>query len=239
MVTVIYTTIVLWSFIDWWLRSFSYWRSCCDTRCIPLIVIIPLIVSICVVCKYICVVSRELVCCFFVREHSVASFFSSGFAIGGLWSFPCFASFLFILLLMLSLSLVSTKCFGCDAVSGGVLVWICDWFVKILVDVLKLSWYFSDFRFDISFNGRVWSSISWRRCYCPPVICPLVIYCFYCWYYFFIDGNLVAIYFILCSVISDEFGITLPWVIKLLSSQCTDSPFHNLHCLCKLNKRFP
>ena len=99
---------------------------------------------ICVVCKCICVVSRVLVCCFFVRGHLVASFFFVGFAIGVLWSFPCFGSFLFILLLILSLSLVCTICFGCDVVSGCVLVWICDWFVKNLVDVLKLSWHFGD-----------------------------------------------------------------------------------------------
>ena len=83
-------------------------------------------------------------CYFFVRGHLFASFFCGGFTVGGLWSFPCFASFLFILLLMLSLSLVCTICFGCDVVSGCVLVWICDWFVKILVDVLKLSWHFGD-----------------------------------------------------------------------------------------------
>ena len=56
----------------------------------------------------------------------------------------CFGSFLFILLLMLSLSLVCTKCFGCDVVSGCALVWICDWSVKNLVDVLKLSWHLGD-----------------------------------------------------------------------------------------------
>ena len=53
-------------------------------------------------------------------------------------------SFLCILLLMLSLPLVCTICFGCDFVSGCVLVCICDWFVKILVNVLKLSWHFGD-----------------------------------------------------------------------------------------------
>ena len=40
--------------------------------------------------------------------------------------------------------LVCTICFGCDFVSCCILVWICDWFVKIWVDVLKLSWHFSD-----------------------------------------------------------------------------------------------
>ena len=135
--------------------------------------IFPLLLSplcICVVCK--CVVSRVLVCCFFVREHLVASFFFSGFAIGGLWSFPCFASFLFILLLMLLLSLVCTICFGRDVVSGSVLIWICDWFANILVGALKLSWRFGDCSF-ISFDDRVWLSISWRNRYCSPVICPL------------------------------------------------------------------
>ena len=47
--------------------------------------IFPLLLSslcICIVCK--CVAIRVLVCCFFVRKHLVASFFFSGFAIGGL-----------------------------------------------------------------------------------------------------------------------------------------------------------
>ena len=147
---------------------------------------------ICVVCKCICVVSRVLVCYFFVRGHLVASFFFGGFEIGDLRSFPCFASFIFIVLLVLPLfGLVCTKCFGCDFVSGCVLVY--DWFANILVDVLKLRWH-CWLHFDISFNVRVWLSISWRSCYCPPVICPLIIYCFYCWYYFFVDGYPMAIY---------------------------------------------
>ena len=124
---------------------------------------------ICVACKCICVVSRALVCCFFVRGYLVASFFFVGFAIGFFWSFPCFASFLFILLLMLSLSLVCTICFGCDVVSGCVLVWICDWFVKILVDVLKLSWHFGDcslifllmVEFDCRFLDEVVIALRW------------------------------------------------------------------------------
>ena len=113
-----------------------------------------------------------LVCYFFVRGHLVASFFFGGFEIGDLRSFPCFASFIFIVLLVLPLfALVCTKCFGCDFVSGCVLVY--DWFANILVDVLKLRWH-CWLHFDISFNVRVWLSISWRSCYCPPVICPLV-----------------------------------------------------------------
>ena len=63
---------------------------------------------------------------FLCKGHLVASFFFGGFAVGGLGSFPCFASFLFILLLMLLLSLGCTVCFGCDVVSGCGLVWICD-----------------------------------------------------------------------------------------------------------------
>ena len=39
-------------------------------------------------------------------------------------------------------SLVCTIRFGCDVIYGCVLVWICDYFVKILVDVLKISWPF-------------------------------------------------------------------------------------------------
>ena len=45
---------------------------------------------------------------------------------------------------MLSFSLVCTMCFGSDVVFGCVLVWICDWSAKILVDGLKLSWYFAE-----------------------------------------------------------------------------------------------
>ena len=45
---------------------------------------------------------------------------------------------------MLSLSLLCTICLWCDVDSGCVLVWICDWFVKISVDVLKMSWHFDD-----------------------------------------------------------------------------------------------
>ena len=74
----------------------------------------------------------------------MASFFFSGFTIGGLQSFPCFVLFIFILLLMLLLSPVYTVCFGCDIVSGIVLVLICDWFARVLVDILKLSWHFGD-----------------------------------------------------------------------------------------------
>ena len=160
--------------------------SCIAFRAVILDVfcLLRLSLCICVVCKCICVVSRVFVCCFFVIGHLVASFFFGGFAIGFFWSFSCFASFLFIILLMLLLSLVYTICFGCDVVSSCVLVWICDWFVKILVDVLKLSWHFGE-----SFDGRVWLSIFWRSSYCP-----LVIYCLYCWYYFFVDRNLVKSY---------------------------------------------
>ena len=128
-------------------------------------------------------------CYFFVRGHLFASFFCGGFTVGGLWSFPCFASFLFILLLMLSLSLVFTICFGCVVVSGCVLVWICDWFAKILVDVLKLSWHFGDrsliFVLKVEFGCPFLDEV---------VTCPLVIYCFHCWYYFFVDSNLATIY---------------------------------------------
>ena len=57
---------------------------------------------------------------------------------------------------MLLLPLVFTVCFGCDVVPGCILVWICDWFVKILVHVLKLSCHFGDcsliFLFMIEFD---------------------------------------------------------------------------------------
>ena len=90
---------------------------------------------------------------------------------------------------MLSLSLVCTICFGCVVVSGCVLVWICDWFAKILVDVLKLSWHFGDrsliFVLKVEFGCPFLDEV---------VTCPLVIYCFHCWYYFFVDSNLVTIY---------------------------------------------
>ena len=60
---------------------------------------------ICVVSKCICVVNRVLFCCFLVRGHLEVSYFFGGFAVGSLWFF-CFVSFLYIVLLMLSLSLL-------------------------------------------------------------------------------------------------------------------------------------
>ena len=65
---------------------------------------------------------------------------------------------------MLSLSLVCTICFGCDIVSGCVLVWICVWFAKILVDVIKLSWHFGDhsltFLLTIEFDCRCLDEVA-------------------------------------------------------------------------------
>ena len=59
---------------------------------------------------------------------------------------------------MLSLSLVCTICFGSDVVFSCVLVCICDWSAKILVDGLKLSWHFGDcnltFLLMVEFNFR-------------------------------------------------------------------------------------
>ena len=82
----------------------------------------------------------------------------------------------------------------CVVVSGCVLVWICDWFAKILVDVLKLSWHFGDRSLIFLLKVEFGCPFLERSCYFPPVICPLVIYCFHCWYYFFVDSNLVTIY---------------------------------------------
>ena len=45
---------------------------------------------------------------------------------------------------MLFLSLVSAICFGCDVVSDCVSGWVCGWFAKNLVNVLKLSSHFGD-----------------------------------------------------------------------------------------------
>ena len=68
----------------------------------------------------------------------------------------------------------------CDIFSGCVLVWICNWFAKILV-VLKSSWHFGDcsltfllmVEFDYQFHDGV---IVAPPHLTPPVICPLVIY---------------------------------------------------------------
>ena len=63
--------------------------------------------------------------------------------------------FFFILLLMLSLSPVCNIYFGCDIFSDCILDWICVWFAKILVDVFKLSWHFSDSSLTFFFDDRV------------------------------------------------------------------------------------
>ena len=79
MVTVIYTTI---SSEVVSIDGFDISRIGGHTLMLDIFPLLLSCLCICIVCK--CVAIRVLVCCFFVREHLVASFFFSGFAIGGL-----------------------------------------------------------------------------------------------------------------------------------------------------------
>ena len=56
--------------------------------------------------------------------------------------FFSFLSFLFVVLVMLSLTLVWVICSGCDVVSCRVLTWIYVWFARVFVAVFNLSWLF-------------------------------------------------------------------------------------------------
>ena len=94
--------------------------------------------------------------------------------------FSFFISADMLLLTPLVATILLAISFGCDIFSGCVLVWICNWFAKILV-VLKSSWYFSDcsltfllmIEFDCQFHDGV---IVPPSRLIPSVICPLVIY---------------------------------------------------------------
>ena len=76
--------------------------------------------------------------------------------------FSFFISADMLLLTPLVATILLAISFGCDIFSGCVLVWICNWFAKILV-VLKSSWHFGDYsltfllmvEFDCQFHDSV------------------------------------------------------------------------------------
>ena len=71
MVTVIYTTIVFWNFIDRWLWPFLYCRSCCDTRRIPCMAFL----SVFLRCMYMYICCKQSVDLLFLHKRA----FSIGF----------------------------------------------------------------------------------------------------------------------------------------------------------------
>ena len=99
---------------------------------------------ICVVCKFICVVSKVLVCCFYCKGAFSREFLSRWICNRGFMKFSLLCVFSFYTFADVVVAPWSTICFRCDVVSGCIFVWIRDWFVKILLDVLKLSWHFGD-----------------------------------------------------------------------------------------------